>query len=493
MQHATHEIPVGANHDSPVHNVRFLGILAAFLCVLSAAPSDVRAEDWPAYRHDNRRSGITGETLELPAGKVWEYRSSEPPQTAWAGPAKWDSYANIRKLKSMRNFDPVFHVTIAQGHVFFGSSVDDAVHCLDVSTGQEKWAFFADGPVRLPPAFDGGRLYFGSDDGCVYCVEAESGDLAWKHCAVPEARQVPVNGKLTSLSPCRTGTLVQDARVYFAASLLPWQKTYVCAIDAESGATEGIGLFRREYGQMAAQGPMLASSTKLYVSQGRQAPLAFDRISGHLLKSLGDSGFGGVFGLLTADSVLVHGHGQNHRAEGELRFFSPQEQDLLVTFPHATSIVIRDGIVYLHADGQLQAFDRDTYVGLQGRIRKLQEDVKTWGEQKKKLGAEAKAAERQRLDEAIESARAQIGMLQERLPDTFLWRVPSDCPLELILASDTLIAGGEDKVTAYEAATGREAWTATVEGRAYGLAVSQGRLLVSTDLGRIVCFSAVSN
>ncbi|UCD53403.1 MAG: PQQ-binding-like beta-propeller repeat protein, partial [Phycisphaerales bacterium] len=74
-----------------------------------------------------------------------------------------------------------------------------------------------------------------------------------------------------------------------------------------------------------------------------------------------------------------------------------------------------------------------------------------------------------------------------------LWRVPSDCPFELILAGDTLIAGGEDKVAAYEAATGREVWTASVEGRAYGLAVSQGRLLVSTDLGRIVCFTAGSN
>ena len=29
---------------------------------------------------------------------------------AWTGPAKWDSYANLRRLESMRNFDPAFFV-----------------------------------------------------------------------------------------------------------------------------------------------------------------------------------------------------------------------------------------------------------------------------------------------------------------------------------------------------------------------------------------------
>ena len=57
----------------------------------------------------------------------------------------------------------------------------------------------------------------------------------------------------------------------------------------------------------------------------------------------------------------------------------------------------------------------------------------------------------------------------------------------MILAGETLFAGGEGVVVAHELATGRELWRASVEGRAYGLAVSQGRLLVSTDLGKIVC------
>lgn len=467
--------------------------LAAAFCITGLRSLSAQAEDWPTYRHDNRRSGVTGEKLAFPLTRVWEYRSSAPPQTAWSGPAKWDSYANIRKLKSMRNFDPAFYVTATATGLYFGSSVDDAVHCLDIRTGQEKWVFFANGPVRLPPSYYQGKLYFGSDDGCIYCIEADSSELIWQHQIAPRADRIPLNGKLTAVHPCRTGVIVEDAKAYCAASLLSWHKTYLCAVDAESGATDGTGLYKKEYDHLTAQGPMLASATKLYVSQGRQTPVVFARDSGKLLKSLGSSGFGGVFGLLTEDDMLIHGHGQNHRTEGELRFFDGPEKDRLVTFPRATSIVIRGGIVYLHADGQLQAFNRDKYIDLQSRIDQLAKRREQLQKQKKKLTTDASAADRKKLDEEIESIGSQVASLQKQLPSCFLWRVPCDCPLELILAGQTLIAGGEDKVAAYEVATGRQAWTGSVDGRAYGLAVAQGSLFVSTDLGRIVCFQSPAN
>ena len=459
------------------------------VCLLMVASPGARAEDWPTYQRDNRRSGVTGEQLRLPLQKTWEYVAGDCPQTAWGGPAKWDSYAGISNLKSMRDFDPVFYVTVAEGGVFFGSSVDNAVHCLDAGSGREKWVFFTNGPVRLPPSFHDGKLYFGCDDGCVYCVQSASAQIIWRHEVSPDAMRIPIDGRLTSLSPCRTGVLVQDSRVYFAASLLPWQKTYVCALDARTGAMDGPGLYKRQYDQMTTQGPMLASATKLYVSQGRQVPLIFECTTGNMVQSLGSSGFGGVFGLLTADSMFVHGHGQNHRADGELRFFGGNQNDLLVTFPRATSIVISNGIVYLHADGRLQAFDRDSYVDLQTRINSLQASIQQLQEQKKKLPIDA-TSQRQQLDAEIAAAQTEIPALQAKLPACFLWRTVSDCPLALILAGDTLFAGGEGKVTAYETVTGTAIWTEQVEGRVYGLAAAEGSLFASTDLGRIVCLSA---
>lgn len=186
--------------------------------------------------------------------------------------------------------------------------------------------------------------------------------------------------------------------------------------------------------------------------------------------------------------MFIHGYGQNHRSDGELRFFASETRDLLVTFPHATSIVIHDGIVYLHADGQLQAFDRDTYVDLQTQISSLEERRKQLEEQKKKLRPDASDSVRRQLEAEIASAQQQIPELQAKLPSCFLWRVPSDCPLTLILAGETLFAGGEGQVAAHEISTGRRTWTASVDGRAHGLAAANGSLLVSTDRGRIVCF-----
>ena len=123
------------------------------------------AEDWPTYAHDNRRSHTTGESLTLPLKPAWTYESPNLPQTAWTGPAKWDAYAGNDGLQSMRNFDPAYFVTAVGDKVYFGSSADNAAHCLEASTGEELWVAFTDSAVRLPPTIADGRAHFGSDDG----------------------------------------------------------------------------------------------------------------------------------------------------------------------------------------------------------------------------------------------------------------------------------------------------------------------------------------
>lgn len=56
------------------------------------------------------------------------------------------------------------------------------------------------------------------------------------------------------------------------------------------------------------------------------------------------------------------------------------------------------------------------------------------------------------------------------------------------MAGGTLFVGGDGRVAAVDPKDGRKIWEAEVEGRAHGLTVSGGRLLVSTDLGHIYAF-----
>ena len=213
-------------------------LIVLFFIVATSATTAV-AKDWPTYRHDNYRSGETDESLDAANLTLdWVWQSAQPPQTAWAGPAKWDAYNDIPRLNSMRNYDAAFHVAVAGDAVYFGSSADDAVRCLDARTGKERWRFTAGGPVRIAPTLSDGKVYFGSDDGTAYCLDGASGKLLWKFNARPDERLVINNGRLISFWPVRTGVAVEDGTAYFCASMLPWKRSYLCAVDAETGKVE---------------------------------------------------------------------------------------------------------------------------------------------------------------------------------------------------------------------------------------------------------------
>ena len=123
--------------------------VAALLCCLCRFSF---ADDWPSYQHDVRRAGYSEEQIEAERLQLaWTWRSPSAPQPAWAGPAKWDAYAGRRDLPSMRSYDLSFHPIAGGGKVFFGSSSDDTLYCLDAADGNEKWSFVTDGPIRTAP------------------------------------------------------------------------------------------------------------------------------------------------------------------------------------------------------------------------------------------------------------------------------------------------------------------------------------------------------
>ena len=121
----------------------FRSTLTLFLlCILCPA------EVWPTYRHDNRRSGVSPSSLQLPLTEAWVHNGGLP-QQAWTGPAKWDAYSSNEGLQSMRNFDPCYFTTAAHNLIYYGSSSDNALHCLDAITGEEQWQHFTNSSVRF--------------------------------------------------------------------------------------------------------------------------------------------------------------------------------------------------------------------------------------------------------------------------------------------------------------------------------------------------------
>ena len=474
------------------------------VAIFLAAAAVARADDWPTYRHDNRRSGATAETVRLPLKQIWRYDSPSAPVPAWTGPAQWDAYAGMKDPKHMRDFDSVFHVTVAGGSVFFGSSADDAAHCLDAATGKAIWAFHTDGPVRLPPTAEGGNVYFGSDDGRVYCVRASDGSPVWKYRAAPADRVVPSNGKLISLWPCRTGVLVADGKAYFAASLLPWRKSQFCGVDARTGKDSGPGLFKVTGSGQAMQGALLASDTKVFAPQGRSAALVFSRSDGKFVGPLGSRGDGGVHALLTKDSQLIYGPGSK---TGWLAVQDANTRKRIGAFAGASRIVLGAETGYIYKPGGLSTFKYAEHMKLTGQMLDLRGKQRSLGGKFKTLSAPpkgkkgaketpAQAAKRKAAQEEIKrelkTISAELKRLQQAADACFGWKV--DCPTacDLILAGETIVLGGDSVVLALSAGDGKALWKAPVDGKARGLAVANGRLFVSTDKGRIHCFAAAA-
>ena len=407
---------------------------------------------------------------------------------AWTGPAKWDSYANIRRLESMRNFDPAFFVIAVDDSVYFGSSVDDAVHCLDAKTGEEKWVFHTDGPVRLPPSWHKGKVYFGSDDGYAYCLDAAQGALVWKRKPSGQETLLLNNGKLISHWPCRTGVLVQDDIAYFGASLLPWENSYLCAVDAQTGAEEGPGRYRVKLEHLTMQGAMLATPTRLYLPQGRQRPEMFERATGRSIGGFGEFRPGRRFCRRDPNRRVPARPRTKPRGGWRTPWLRCEQPRLLRHFPqgHAHR---------RHGRGRLPEYRRGAcrfcprpLLELAKRKTQLQTQQKTIQEQLKKLRDKANGPAGKKLKEELKPIESELATLPPKMAACYLWRTAADCPHDLILAGETLFAGGDDRVAAFDTATGKMLWSAPVTGRAHGLAVANGRLFVSTDRGTIHCF-----
>jgi len=92
-----------------------------------------------------------------------------------------------------------------------------ALCALDAASGAVLWEFTAGGRIDSPPTVDKGRVLFGSADGWVYCLRADSGDLIWRFRGAPEDKRLLVREQVESVWPVHGNVLVLNDTAYFVA------------------------------------------------------------------------------------------------------------------------------------------------------------------------------------------------------------------------------------------------------------------------------------
>jgi outer membrane protein assembly factor BamB len=455
-----------------------IGLLLA--CVMVAF-----AGDWPMWRYDAARSAATPEGIATNPVRLWS-RRLPPVRQAW--PDEQDQRLN---------FDASYEPVVVGQRLFLGSPNDGSVTAYDTATGAEKWKFFTEGPVRCAPACWRGRVYAGSDDGYLYCLDGQSGNLLWKFRGAPpdrpDRRQLG-NGHLVSFWPVRGGPVVVDGTVYLGAGIWPAFGVFLHALDAETGKVKwtngnvhrlaNVRIDHEYFGEagLSPQGYLVASGDRLIVPCGRSLPAGLDLASGKLIYYAqgyrnGDSRvaahgrfvFVGRNGVANADDMREAGSRWAGRGGTAPEGYSDRDPGLAESPAHAykavagcdASSAFADGVAYGMANGTLYAYDLR-------RARTAEAEFEFFGKFK--------------------------GLKWE---PPLLWQFKTALPQAgglAIKAGTRLYTPAGRKVLAVDllGADARTAWEQDLDGTPSSLAAADGKLFVVTAEGSLHCFGAGS-
>jgi outer membrane protein assembly factor BamB len=429
-------------------------------------------EGWPTFGGDVRRSNATAQRIKGKPRLTWTHTPLSKPSPSWGDPADGSHWQKLESMAARVVHDRAFFPVSRSGRVFYASSSDDGVHALDAASGERLWTFYSEGPVRLAPFVGEDRIWFGSDDGQVYCLETETGALVWRKRLAPEDRRIPSNGKLISPWPVRTGVAVANGVLYATAGLFPEQGCFAFALDAQSGET----LWKRTLDKsVSPQGYLLLSPTRLYVPSGRATPFALDRKDGAWHGQFG--GPGGTWALLTA-TELITGPDDG----GQLAVASRTGMDHLASF-NGKHLVVSEGSSYLQTSAVLIAMDR-------ARRKELSAEREALAGARQVAPAGASEAECRKIERdgtLLDKALEEIDRL---MAGCMNWSVSEELSSAIIVVGDQIVLGGDGLVRGRDVKTGKERWRVEVPGAVQGLAFADGRFFVALDGGLLCCLAS---
>ena len=267
------------------------------------------AADWPMWRGDAMRSASSEESLGKTL-RIEHVIKGTPRKQTWEDPLNAD----------VMTYDRILEPIILGEQLFVGFNDSDKVVAYDLKSGKLNWTYFADGPVRLPLAAAEGAVYFSSDDGCLYSVDAVTGALRWRFRGAPLRHLAIGNRRLISAWPARGGPVVYGDQVYFASSIWPFMGTFIYSLDRKSGEVTwlndetGSQYIKQphsapSFAGVGPQGALLATKDSLILPGGRSVPAVFDRHTGkqrYFELNAGSKGTGGSFVAASDDYFYVH-------------------------------------------------------------------------------------------------------------------------------------------------------------------------------------------
>ena len=179
----------------------------AYDAPLGAEPG---ALDWPAFRHDNERSGFSDQGLSDDLSEAWDIPLGG-------------------QLSAL---------TVADGKAFVAQIDSGTVYALDLKSGKPLWHFITGARVDSPPTYWKGRILFGSHDGSVYAVRTSDGALVWRYRAYHE-QQLCAFEQLESVWPVPGSVLVENDKVSFLTgrSVFLDGGLHFFTLDAKTGKT----------------------------------------------------------------------------------------------------------------------------------------------------------------------------------------------------------------------------------------------------------------
>jgi outer membrane protein assembly factor BamB len=463
---AREDLPAAGTEDSPRTLIAAANVGQGRF---ASAPAEVGE-----HLSNPQRTGSTASDLKPPYRLLWVYSDPRKPRPAWKEPV-WEP--------QRIDFDYAYAVSADHRLVYFASSADHALHALDLQTGEPRWKFFTEGPVRLAPALAGKNILFGSDDGFVYCLDAATGFLVWRYRPdLPDDRLLG-NEQMISRWPARSGVLVENGRAYTTFGMLPPEGVCVCCLDAASGSvlwrndTSGIKYMARPHvpgmGGVSPQGYLALCGDTLVVPCGRATPAFFDKHTGRLLYHECEGDFtGGAWAMAAGDFVLtpcetlVKEYGSQLRRETNAVEAEPFATASLVALHPRTGrelFTLRGGRkAVLSGDGMLTLLGPKELVSV--RLADLVAAIGKESTVSHTTGHFVSASDHQ-------VARSESGIVYS-----------------LLRAGSTLIAGGRGRLACFDATSGARLWETPVEGQARAMCLAPGHLVVSTTEGKIYCF-----